>query len=145
VLKYLLPFLSSSVLTAVNENGSPPLHWAIMNNHVSIVQLLVEIPEEKGGGVPLLKVRHLHQSKNKLTMQQKNRSERDAFSEALFAGEGKEEVAGWIEGYLYKKEGPDGGYGEDGMGDDGKVEEEGEIDGVDEVTEKTEEVTLKEE
>jgi hypothetical protein len=77
-------------------------------------------------------------------MQQKNRSERDAFSEALFAGEGKEEVAGWIEGYLYKKEGPDGGYGEDGMGDDGKVEEEGEIDGVDEVTEKTEEVTLKE-
>ena len=80
-----------------------------------------------------------------LTMQQKNRSERDAFSEALFAGEGKEEVAGWIEGYLYKKEGPDGGYGEDGMGDDGKVEEEGEIDGVDEVTEKTEEVTLKEE
>jgi hypothetical protein len=79
-----------------------------------------------------------------LTIQQKNRSERDAFSEALFAGEGKEEVAGWIEGYLYKKEGPDGGYGEDGMGDDGKVEEEGEIDGVDEVTEKTEEVTLKE-
>jgi len=79
-------------------------------------------------------------------MKQKNRSERDAFSEALFAGEGKEEVAGWIEGYLYKKEGPDGGYGEDGMGDDGKVEEDGdgEIDGVDEVTEKTEEVTLKE-
>jgi hypothetical protein len=30
------------------------------------------------------------------------------------------------------------------MGDDGKVEEEGEVDGVDEVTEKTEEVTLKE-
>jgi len=84
-------------------------------------------------------------SRRVLTIQQKNRSERDAFSEALFAGEGKEEVAGWIEGYLYKKEGPDGGYGEDGMGDDGKVEEEGEIDGVDEVTEKTEEVTLKEE
>ena len=62
VLKYLLPFLSSSVLMAVNENGSPPLHWAIMNNHVSIVQLLIEIPEEKGGGVPLLKVRHLHHS-----------------------------------------------------------------------------------
>lgn len=60
VLKYLLPFLSSSVLTAVNENGSPPLHWAIMNNHVSIVQLLVEIPEERGGGVPLLKVRRFH-------------------------------------------------------------------------------------
>lgn len=60
VLKYLLPFLSSSGLTAVNENGSPPLHWAIMNNHVAIVQLLIEVPEEKGGGVPLLKVRFLH-------------------------------------------------------------------------------------
>jgi ankyrin repeat protein len=56
VLRSLLPYLSSSVLTAVNENGSPPLHWAIMNNHVSIVQLLIEVPEEKGGGVPLLKV-----------------------------------------------------------------------------------------
>ena len=84
----------------------------------------------------------------KLTNQQKNRQERDAFSEALFAGEGKEEVAGWIEGYLYKREGPDGGYGEDGMGDDGveSKEEVGDekIDGVDEVTKGTEEVTLKE-
>jgi hypothetical protein len=33
---------------------------------------------------------------------------RDAFAEALFAGEGKEEVAGWIEGYLWKIEGDDG-------------------------------------
>ena len=98
-------------------------------------------PFTKGTSSPLF----VSFSRSILTIQQKNRSERDAFSEALFAGEGKEEVAGWIEGYLYKKEGPDGGYGEDGMGDDGKVEEEGEIDGVDEVTEKTEEVTLKEE
>jgi hypothetical protein len=30
-----------------------------MNNHVAIVQLLIEVPEEKGGGVPLLKVRIL--------------------------------------------------------------------------------------
>jgi hypothetical protein len=121
-----------------------------MNNHVSIVQLLIEVPEEKGGGVPLLKVRSISPSASmNLIAQQKNRSERDAFSEALFAGEGKEEVAGWIEGYLYKVEGPDGGYGEDGMGDDGvdadgKVGEEGEVDGVDEVTEQTEGVTLKE-
>lgn len=56
VLKVLLPYLSKDVLTAVNGNGSPPLHWAIMNNHVSTVQLLIDIPEEKGGGVPLLKV-----------------------------------------------------------------------------------------
>jgi hypothetical protein len=61
--------------------------------------------------------------------------------EALFAGEGKEEVAGWIEGYLFKHEGP--GDEEDGPGDD-QVEEEGAVDGVDEVTEQTEEITLKE-
>ena len=56
VLKYLLPRLSASILSATNENGSPPLHWAILNNHVAIVQLLIEVPEEKGGGTPLLKV-----------------------------------------------------------------------------------------
>ena len=69
VLKALLPYLSKEVLTAVNENGSPPLHWAIMNNHVAIVQLLIEVPEEKGGGVPLLKVRlyHILSSKDQFT------------------------------------------------------------------------------
>jgi ankyrin repeat protein len=147
VLKYLLPHLPSSILSAVNENGSPPLHWAILNNHVSIVQLLIEVPEEKGGGLPLLKVHcySLRLNERELTLQQKNRSERDAFDEALFAGEGKEEVAGWIEGYLYKVEGDDmelEGEGE-GEGEDAKVEEEGQIDGVDGVTELTEEVTLK--
>jgi hypothetical protein len=84
-------------------------------------------------------------NERELTLQQKNRSERDAFDEALFAGEGKEEVAGWIEGYLYKVEGDDmelEGEGE-GEGEDAKVEEEGQIDGVDGVTELTEEVTLK--
>jgi hypothetical protein len=29
---------------------------------------------------------------------------RDAFAEAVFAGEGKEEVAGWIEGFLWRFE-----------------------------------------
>lgn len=57
VLKYLLPSLPVSLLSQTNENDSPPLHWAILNNHVAIVQLLVDIPEEQGGGLPLLKVR----------------------------------------------------------------------------------------
>jgi ankyrin repeat protein len=56
VLKYLLPSLPKSLLSQTNENDSPPLHWAILNNHVAVVQLLVDIPEEQGGGLPLLKV-----------------------------------------------------------------------------------------
>lgn len=56
VLKFLLPSLPASLLTATNENGSPPLHWAILNNHVAIVQMLVDVPEEQGGGLPILKV-----------------------------------------------------------------------------------------
>ena len=43
----------------------------------------------------------------KLTPQQQSAAKRDAFAEALFHGEGKEEVAGWIEGYLFKIEGGD--------------------------------------
>ena len=45
--------------------------------------------------------------------QQKNAAGRDAFAEALFAGEGKEEVAGWIEGFLWRVE---GGEAEEGTG-----------------------------
>lgn len=66
----------------------------------------------------------LREPRSKLTpSQQKNAAGRDAFEEAVFAGEGKEEVAGWIEGYVWKAEG-------------GKDEKE-------EPTEQTEEVTLK--
>jgi hypothetical protein len=52
---------------------------------------------------------------------------------ALSAGEGTEEVAGWIEGYLYKAEG-DGEEGAEGEGEikmtvgDEAVEEEGKTD-----------------
>ncbi|WOO77200.1 Ankyrin repeat-containing protein [Vanrija pseudolonga] len=93
VLKVLLPHVPAALLQEVNEAGSPAIHWAVLNNHVAIVQALVEVPEENGGGIQLLK--------------QKNAAGRDAFSEAIFAGEGKEEVAGWIEGYLWKIEGGD--------------------------------------
>ena len=56
VLEYLLPLVSAPLLSQVNDNGSPPAHWAILNNHVSCVKALVEVPEEKGGGLPILKV-----------------------------------------------------------------------------------------
>jgi ankyrin repeat protein len=56
VLKYLIPLVPTSLLTETNENGSPPLHWAILNNHVAVVQQIVELPEDQGGGIQLLKV-----------------------------------------------------------------------------------------
>ena len=40
--------------------------------------------------------------------QQKNGAGRDAFDESMWAGEGREEVSGWIEGYLGKLTGDEG-------------------------------------
>jgi hypothetical protein len=40
-------------------------------------------------------------------LQQINASGRDAFHESVWLGEGREEVAGWIEGFIVKIEGPD--------------------------------------
>ncbi|ORY34686.1 ankyrin repeat-containing domain protein [Naematelia encephala] len=145
VLEYLLPFTPAATISQTNEAGSPPLHWAILNNHVAIVRYLVEWPEEKGGGILLLK--------------QKSKAGRDAFSEALFAGEGKEEVAGWIEGYLWRIEGGDedeqegkgggggGGDGVEGGDDEIKVEDGDEVakeeaEAVDEIVERTAEVDI---
>ncbi|OCF43847.1 cytoplasmic protein [Kwoniella heveanensis CBS 569] len=93
VLDYLIPLVPKELLQSTNEAGSPPIHWAVSNNHVGCVKALVELPEEQGGGIALLK--------------QTNAAGRDAFAESIFAGEGKEEVSGWIEGYLYKIEGGD--------------------------------------
>ena len=56
VLEYLLSILPSSILQATNDAQSPPLHWAILNSHLNCVKILVELPEKKGGGMPLLNV-----------------------------------------------------------------------------------------
>ncbi|KAK1923633.1 hypothetical protein DB88DRAFT_491901 [Papiliotrema laurentii] len=148
VLNHLLPHLTKEVVESTNNNGSPAIHWAVFNNQIGCVKALVEAPQEIGGGLPVLK--------------QKNRAGRDAFAEAIFAGEGKEEVAGYIEGYLWRAEG--GGDEElepssaDKTDKDGEEEEEGE-DGeiririgddvakdeaevVDELAEKTDEVKI---
>ena len=42
------------------------------------------------------------------SLQQKNGAGRDAFDESMWAGEGREEVSGWIEGYLGKLTGDEG-------------------------------------
>ncbi|WVQ66452.1 uncharacterized protein L199_004633 [Kwoniella botswanensis] len=141
VLNYLLPLVPKELLSRTNEAGSPPLHWAVSNNHVACVKALVELSEEQGGGLPLLK--------------QTNANNRDAFAESIFAGEGKEEVSGWIEGYLYKVE---GGDDEEEPTKDAQVEEgEGEVkviegddmvreeaEKVDELVDKTEGVEIRE-
>ncbi|KAJ9125326.1 hypothetical protein QFC22_000283 [Naganishia vaughanmartiniae] len=93
LLEYLLSILPASAVQATNESQSPPLHWAILNSHLNCVKVLVEMPEEKGGGMPLLN--------------QTNASGRDAFHESVWLGEGREEVAGWIEGFIVKVEGAD--------------------------------------
>lgn len=56
VLQALLEAAPAELLQQTNEAGSPPVHWAVMNNHVACVQALVDVPEERGGGLPLLKV-----------------------------------------------------------------------------------------
>jgi ankyrin repeat protein len=56
LLQYLLPHVPSSLLMAVNDNKSPPLHWAILNNQVECTKLLAQLPEEQGGGLPMLEV-----------------------------------------------------------------------------------------
>ncbi|WWD04188.1 hypothetical protein V865_002255 [Kwoniella europaea PYCC6329] len=140
VLNYLLPLVPKELLTRTNEAGSPPLHWAVSNNHVACVKALVELSEEQGGGLSLLK--------------QTNANKRDAFAESIFAGEGKEEVSGWIEGYLYKVEGgddeeesPKDAQVEEGEGEvkviegDNMVKEEAEK--VEDLVEKTEGVEIK--
>ncbi|RSH93237.1 hypothetical protein EHS25_007591 [Saitozyma podzolica] len=91
VMSLLLPNVPHSLLRQTNDAGSPPIHWAVLNNHTEIVRTLAELPEEQGGGLGLLK--------------QTNASGRDAFAESIFAGEGKEEVSGYIEGFLYRAEG----------------------------------------
>ncbi|WVF68513.1 hypothetical protein IAT40_003280 [Kwoniella sp. CBS 6097] len=141
VLNYLLPVMPKELLQNTNEAGSPPIHWAVSNNHVGCVKALVELPEEQGGGIALLK--------------QTNAAGRDAFAESIFAGEGKEEVSGWIEGYLYKIEGGDDEEGEQqpskisGEEEEVKVIEGDEMvreeaETVDELAQKAEGVEIKE-
>lgn len=73
-LDYLLPLVPTSFLSARNNAGSTPLHWAALNHHLSIAQKLVQFPG--GPGVDLIDV--------------KNASGRSPLGEA--------ENAGWEEG-----------------------------------------------
>jgi hypothetical protein len=55
VLEYLLPLLPSSLLSAPNEAGSTPLHWAAVNKHLPAMRTLVG--HAPGPGAALVLVR----------------------------------------------------------------------------------------
>ena len=74
VLDFMAPILPPSLLSAQNNSQSTALHWAAINQHLSIMKKLVEIPG--GPGVDLIDI--------------KNEAGRSALGEA--------EIAGWQEG-----------------------------------------------
>lgn len=74
LLDYLLPIVPPSLLSAQNNSGSTPLHWAALNSHLPITQKLVQLPS--GPGVDLIDI--------------KNSAGRSPLTEA--------ELAGWNEG-----------------------------------------------
>ncbi|KAE9402803.1 ankyrin [Gymnopus androsaceus JB14] len=56
VLKFLLPLISPSLLSAPNNAGSTPLHWASLNSHLTIAQELVLFPS--GPGIDLIDIKN---------------------------------------------------------------------------------------
>ena len=76
-LKYLLPLVPTSLLSAQNNAGSTPLHWAAVNAHLEITKALIEFPG--GPGVNLIDI--------------KNEAGHSPLAEA--------EYAGWDEGAKY--------------------------------------------
>jgi uncharacterized protein len=48
--------VSLSLLSSQNSSGSTPLHWAVLNSHLSIAQMLVGFPG--GPGVDLIDIKN---------------------------------------------------------------------------------------
>ncbi|KZT05432.1 cytoplasmic protein [Laetiporus sulphureus 93-53] len=55
-LEYLLPLVSTSLLSAQNNAQSTPLHWAALNSHLAVAQALVRYPQ--GPGISLLDIKN---------------------------------------------------------------------------------------
>ncbi|KAI0767198.1 ankyrin repeat-containing domain protein [Fomes fomentarius] len=55
-LEYLLPQLPPSLLSAPNNAGSTPLHWAALNSHLPVAEKLVKFPG--GPGVDLIDLKN---------------------------------------------------------------------------------------
>ena len=56
VLGYLLPLVPIPLLSAQNNSGSTPLHWAAVNSRLDVSKALVEFPN--GPGVNLIDVKN---------------------------------------------------------------------------------------
>ena len=41
IISFLIPLVSSEALSATNQSGNTPLHWAAMNGHIDTLRLLV--------------------------------------------------------------------------------------------------------
>ncbi|KAF8339348.1 hypothetical protein F5887DRAFT_471299 [Amanita rubescens] len=77
VLDYLLPIVPPSLLSAQNNAGSTPLHWAAINAQLEIAQKLIRYSGGPGNGL----------------IDIKNNTGRSPLGEA--------EMAGWEEGAKY--------------------------------------------
>ena len=55
-MNLLLPHLPPGALSARNNAGSTPLHWAALNTHLAIAQKLVQHP--KGPGISLIDIKN---------------------------------------------------------------------------------------
>lgn len=55
-LKYILPLVPTSLLSAQNNAGSTALHWAAVNAHLEITKALIEFPS--GPGVNLIDIKN---------------------------------------------------------------------------------------
>lgn len=80
ILDYLLSIVPPSLLSAQNNAGSTPLHWATINTQLEIVQKLIRCPGGLGNGL----------------IDIKNTAGRSPLTEA--------EMAGWDEGAKYMVE-----------------------------------------
>ena len=56
MLDYLLPIVSLALLSAQNDAKSTPLHWAALNQHLTIAQKLVRLPG--GPGINLIDIKN---------------------------------------------------------------------------------------
>ncbi|KAH7929582.1 ankyrin [Leucogyrophana mollusca] len=98
VLEYLLPLVPPSLISAQNEALSTPLHWAALNQHLTVAQKLIQFPA--GPGADLIDI--------------KNASGRSPLGEAENAG--WEDGARWLVQMMKLEE------GEGAVGDAGEDE-----------------------
>lgn len=55
VLEYILPIIPPSLLSAQNNSGSTPLHWATLNEQLGIMKTLIAHPEGPKGKLVSIK------------------------------------------------------------------------------------------